>query len=321
MHYFPSLLTPLLFMFLVVGCSECSLDSCDYNPEKIAVWSETDNSLAVIIEDLGEKDEQKDNHNYLYTLDLDGSRFEKSLELNDEQYILYFNETNQYVVVGDTPNQKTYNKHWGVGDRYELLDLTNGNNTVLADVNNEPCLGYRVIPSIDGNHIARITIQGQQNGILQFSETSGNITVTSPFYYEENLESNIGCSKLILEVEFIDVVTGAVITKVTSTDPGLKYQVYEGYVISVYLEALWGQAGLIIQNFDLSNINSEYSLITADGVVSAYSKPEDCGQYVTSSGVYSQNGAQAIVIGFEGATEAQVAITEDVAEENVVCLP
>lgn len=147
------------------------------------------------------------------------------------------------------------------------------------------------------------------------------MTVTSPFYYEENLESNIGCSKLILEVEFIDVLTGAVITKVTSTDPGLKYQVYEGYVISVYLEALWGQTGLIIQNFDLSSIDSEYSLITVDGLVSAYSKPEGCGQYVTSSGVYSQNGAKAIVIGFEGATEANVEIKEGVIERNIICTP
>lgn len=116
--------------------------------------------MAVIIEDLGKRDVPKDNVKFLYTLALDGSKFEKLLELNDKQYILYFNEINQYVVVGDTPNQKIYNKHWGEGHRYELLDLTNGNNTVLADFNNEPCLGYRVIPSIVGNHIARITIQG-----------------------------------------------------------------------------------------------------------------------------------------------------------------
>lgn len=300
-------------MFLVVGCSECSLDSCNYNPEKIAVWSETDNSLAVIIEDLGEKDEQKDNREYLYKLDLDGSNFEKVSSISSNESISYLNESNQYVVIEGRIKVNQY---------YKKIDLINRNSLILSSVDSTPCLDYKVIPSLNGNYIARIKIQGQENGELQFSESSGNVTVTKEaFYYENNLSSNIGCSSFILEIEFIDVLTGVVQSKVISSDPDLSYRVYQGNKVNTYLVAFWGQAGLIIHNYDLTNINTEYALIEINGDVSSYTKPDECGQRVTSSGRYSQAGAQAIVVGFNGATEAVVTITEDVAQENVVCLP
>lgn len=309
----------LSIIFLsIIGCSECSLDSCNYDPEEIAVWSETDSSLAVIIEDLGERDVPKDNVKFLYTLALDGSDFKKISRLTDDQYIAFFNEGYQYVLLAGT----TEHNYRRVTTSFEKIDLSNGNTSILANIGSEPCLDYRAIPSLDGSHIARVKIKGEENGTLQFSVTSGNVTSTqTSFSYQHNLESNIGCANLIIEVEFVNAITGDVVATASSVNPDLGYRIYKGNLMEAFIEPVWGQTGLIIQNFDLTNISSEYALITLSGAVSGYAKPDECGQHATSSGRFSQNGSEAIVIGFEGATEANVEVKEGVIERNIVCTP
>ena len=273
----------------MLGCTNCWEDSCRYQQEKQAIWSEDDKKLGLVIEDLGEKQTKKDNHYFLYTLELDGSNFNKIIETEFGESISYLNTQYQYAIL-------TYDLYYGSIDKYyKQVNFTLGTSTVIANVAGQPCLDYQVIPSLDGAYLARIKIQGQVN------------------------EAGTDCHSVSVVVDFIDSVTSQISAQATSINPEFHYSVYEENLLKANFYASWTNTGIILSQFDSVNISTPHAIIETDGTVLEYSKPEGCGWHETSSSIYSEEGTRALVTGLVGAIDAKVELVEGASEENIIC--
>jgi hypothetical protein len=300
----------LLFCSLS-GCSECNDDTCGYHAEKSAVWSEDDEKLALVIDELGENKTKSDNSYYLYTVDLGGSNFEKILEIQASISLLFYNIKNQYLILRQVNSS-------GVKSFYQI-DLTQKTSSLIVSTEGEACLDYKVIPSLDGDHIAIVKFQGSE---APTPRAISSRSISSAPYAATSVYSSKFCSGLTLEVDFIDSLTGTIVGQASSLNPYIPFMIYfDGNIIDMDLDATWTQSGLIIPNYDVINMSSGYAHVGLDGAASEYSTTLECGQHETSSGLYAKDGTGASVIGFEGASEAKVILIENEADGNLVCLP
>lgn len=272
------------------ACTNCWEDSCRYQQEKQAIWSEDDGKLGLIIEDLGEKQTKKDNHYFLYTLEPDGSNFNKIIETEYGESISYLNTQHQYAIL-------IHDSYFGSIDKYyKQVNFNLGTSTITANVAGLPCLDYRVIPSLDGAYLARIKVQGQVN------------------------EAGSNCHSVSIVVDFIDSITSQISAQATSINPAFHYSVYEKNRLKADFYASWTINGIILSQFDSVNISTPHAIIETDGTVLEYSKPDGCGRYETNSGIYSEEGALALVTGIVGAIDAEVELIEGASEENILCI-
>ena len=303
----------LLCSHILPGCTECYGDTCGYQAAQPAVWSEDDASLALMITDLGESRSTSDNQYYLYTLDLDGSNFQKVEQFSTSKILRHYNVTNQYAIVQEGG--------YGSGHKsFYLVDITQESSRLLVNRASEPCLDYEVIPSLSGDHIAIVTFEGVEIDSSRALKSSRSVSSTA--VASTSIYSSLVCTDFELTVDIVDAVTGGATGRASSLNSYISFNIYyDGNVIDLNLESAWSSSGFIISNFDTVNLSSRYAHIAIDGSVSEYEAAFDCGQHETSSDLYSSDGREAMVIGFVGSEEAVVTLYENADEGSVICAP
>lgn len=310
---------PYIILFICLcsqmlsGCTECYGDTCGYQAAQPAVWSEDDDSLALMITDLGESRSTSDNQYYLYTLDVDGSNFQEVGQFSTSKILRHYNVKNQYAIVQEGGYSSGYKSFYQV-------DITQQSSMLLVNRDNQPCLDYEVIPSLSGDYIAIVTFEGVEidsSRALKSARSISSTAVASTSIYSSRV-----CTDFELTVDIIDAVAGGIIGRASSLNSYTSFGIYyDGNVIDLNLESAWTSSGFIISNFDTVNLSSRYAHIAIDGSVSEYEVAFDCGQHETSSGLYSSGGREAMVIGFVGSEQAMVTLYENVDEGSVLCTP
>lgn len=269
---------------LLQGCA-CGIDddTCNYEPGVVALWSDNNEKLAVVVTDYGDNTSDRDNSRSIATLDLDGSDTSHAMELASEQLLNYFSASNNYMILASENSSS-------VGIRqYQRLDLDNMNLETLV-TSDGTCVHRHVIPSLDGNVLGVVEITGQENG--SFVNTDPNYSGMNYQWYYDNADSNTGCNKLVMKVTLIDEETNEVVTEFLNEEISLGYSVSRTNSMSIDLNMYWSNQGLIINTH---SVDKTYSIFKLDGSNEAYSFPQNCYPLATSSSYVSKDNERAKV--------------------------
>jgi len=303
----------IFFLALLQGCA-CSndTDTCNYEAGTVALWSDNNEKLAVVVTDYGDSTSVNDNFQSIVTLDLDGRNIAHvygnsnvlsyEYRLKSEQYLNYYSALKNYIILAT-------NNHSGIGVRqYQRLDLDNLNLETLV-TNDETCISRHVLPSLDGAVLAIIEVAGQENGFFVFDDPEySNVRYKQ---YFDNADSNTGCNKLTMKVTLVDVDTKEAIAEFLNEEINLSYFVSRTNSMSVDLNMYWSNQGLIIKT---NSQNKIYSIFNLESTTAVYDFPKNCYPLATSSSYVSQQNieAKAFVILDNGiySTDNKVELTD-----------
>ena len=274
-------LLSVVFTFLLLQGCACYDDSCSYEPGTVALWSDNNERLAVVITDYGDDTSTKDNSRSVATLDLGGTNLSHVYSLDSEQYLSYYSVLKNYMIL-------TKDSSSSLGIRqYQRLDLSNLNLETLV-TNDKTCTHYHVTPSLDGSVLAIIEVAGQENGF--FVNNDPNYSRSHYQVYSSNADSNTGCHKLAMKVTLVNVDNNETITEFLNEQINLSYSVSRTNSMSLNLNVHWSNQGLIINTH---SHDKTYTIFNTDGTTADYDFPQDCYPLVTSSSGVSQQNIEA----------------------------
>jgi hypothetical protein len=274
------LLTVMILSVLLQGC-ECTNDACLYSPGTNALWSDTNEKLALVITDFGDDTSTKDNTASIFIMNADGSNIENIYSLKNNQSLYYYSSAKNYMLLQEFQPDRYGTKN------YTRLNLDNLNEEILG-TRDKTCFDRHIIPSLDSSILAVVEITGEENGFIGGSDSYDSETLYS-IYYNSN-ESNTGCNNLIMTVDFIDSFSGDYIAGFINNNSNLRYFVYPENTMSVTLSSYWSNDGFIFKN---SYFHDDYYLLKQDGTSSVYSFPQDCYPLAVSSAYLSQRNVVA----------------------------
>lgn len=280
----------ILLVFVVIVCSllqGCACpsgdDTCNYEPGTVALWSDNNEKLAVVVTDYGDSKSDKDNSRSIATIDLDGSNISHVKELDSEQSLGYYSALKNYMILS------SYDISGLRIQQYQRLDLNNLNLETLVK-SDGVCIHRHVIPSLNGEVLGIIEIAGQENGffINKYPEYSN----VGNQWYPDNADSNTGCNKLTMKVTLVDVDNNETITEFLNVTINLPYYVSLTNSMSVHLNMYWSNQGLIIKTHSTDEI---HSIFNPDGSTAIYDLPNNCYPLASTSSEVSQDNIQAKV--------------------------
>ncbi|MFT4764753.1 MAG: hypothetical protein ACI9OH_001855 [Oleispira sp.] len=278
----------ILLASIVMGCTllqGCACpsgdDTCHYEPGIVALWSDNNEKLAVVVTDYGDSKSDKDNSRSIATVDLDGRNISHVKELDSEQSLGYYSALKNYMILS------SYDLSGLRIQQYQRLDLNNLNLETLV-TNEDVCIHRHVIPSLDGAVLGIIEIAGQENGF--YVNNDPDYSATRYHRYSENADSNAGCNKLTMKVTLVDVDTNETITEFLNVAINLPYYVSLTNSMSVPLNMYWSNQGVIINTHSQDEI---YSIFNSNGSTAIYDLPPNCYPLATSSSDVSQENIRA----------------------------
>jgi len=278
----------ILLVFVVIVCSllqGCACpsgdDTCNYEPGTVALWSDNNEKLAVVVTDYGDSKSDKDNSRSIATIDLDGSNISHVKELDSEQSLGYYSALKNYMILS------SYDISGLRIQQYQRLDLNNLNLETLV-TNDDICIHRHLIPSLDGAVLGIIEIAGQENGF--YVNNDPDYSATRYHRYSDNADSNTGCNKLTMKVTLVDVDTNETVTEFLNVAINLPYYVSMTNSMSAPLNMYWSNQGLIINT---QSQNEIYSIFNSNGSTAIYDLPQNCYPLATSSSDVSQENIRA----------------------------
>lgn len=255
----------VIFLFLQ-GCA-CNDDSCNYKPGTIAVWSDDNKKMAVIVTDFGDDIKKKDNKHSIFTLNADGSGVAHLYELENDKSVFYYSLIHNYMLLTNT---SILNNNFL---EYYRLDLNN-NNLETIYINETPCFERKILPSKDGSIWAKVDISAESTPLVR---GDGEFTV--------------GCKNLTMKVSHVSAIDNEEIASFTEPNLLVGYNVsFPEKAISAKINMYWSDKGLIIETNSQDKI---YSIFNLDGTTAAYEFPKNCYPLATSSSIISKNNIEA----------------------------
>lgn len=274
-------------------CDE-DLDTCDGRGGFQAIWSEDDQMLALVVKDFGDTLAESDNTHYLYTLNADGNDLKLRKELAEEFDVKYINHQHQYIILEKFVRQQ----YADYPVAYHYYDIATDEESELGNISQATCHSYRVIPSLDGNHLAVLEAL-EKPFVFRSAHTPRKVSVTSVQSISYSQSSGKYCNPLMLRVRILNAETMEEVGEITSLSAYFRYSVYFSSVMEDHAYIFWTPSGLVVQGFYPEE--SEYSLIDIAGNVSEYTLDDiDCYRPVTSSSEISEEGLKAEVYAFYG---------------------
>lgn len=294
----------LLIALVIQGCSECKNDACRNRMDRnqVAVWSDDNQTLVFSITDYGDKTSPTDNTRAVFTVSKDGTNVSNIYALSPDETVTYYSSSQEYMIIHA---DRESNRFTG-SKEITKLDLSNFNTEILA-TNDTPCRETLILPSRDAKILAVVEIEGEENGSITSNDSRSSSTVAKLYHGNEDL--NIGCHNLVMNVDFIDAITGERIISFINEGINTQYYVYPGNLMSVSLEHYWSDEGFIFNN--ISGIEDQYYLLKPNGNYEMYDFPEDCYPLKTSSDLLSHHNieATAIIVFDDGKYDETTTIT------------